>query len=155
MEPLRVIGSRWKQAPLLMGNLLALAIGLRAVLTGEHVVAGWLLAGAMTALLPVLVRRIASPPPRLVIDRRGVFVQGLAARRIPWREIEGAWVRAAPGGDRVRLEIRHPERFARRRGGFLGWPTGEADPIDIDARNLGLSTVDVLERIVSSRVPRI
>lgn len=112
MEKLVVRNLRRKYLKLLLGSMGFVAIGVLMVARGQW--SGWVAITFFGAGLIVSAWQIADSRPRLIIDERGVLDRTLGVGRIPWGDIEAAYVRSISGNDFICLELRNAAEYKRR-----------------------------------------
>ncbi|MCB1100033.1 MAG: PH domain-containing protein [Verrucomicrobiae bacterium] len=73
--------------------------------------AGWLSIIFFGGCALVAIAQIIDSRPRLIIDDEGILDRTLRVGRIPWSEIQGAYIRTISGNDFICLEVRCPEQY--------------------------------------------
>lgn len=141
MEKLIIKNSRWKHLLLLIGCIGFVAAGIWMVIKGKPF--GWVAILFFGSGIPVSIRQIADSRPRLVIDEHGVLDRTLGVGRIPWSDIEGAYVRSISGNDFICLELKNSDEYRQKLSKVKRAMAAANRDLGFTDFNLNLSGVDV------------
>lgn len=140
MEKLIVKNSRWKYALLLLGCIGFVAIGIWMITDGKWL--GWLVIMFFGSGIPLFIWQLADSRPRMVLDDYGVLDRTLGVGQIAWSDIEAAYVRSISGNDFICLELRNPEKYARKLSKVKKAMTAANRNLGFTDFNLNLSGID-------------
>lgn len=112
---LEVAASRGKLVLALLGAAGFVVLGLFLAMrgTGIEVWVGWVCVAFFGAGIPLFLKQLLDARPRVVLDEVGVLDRTLGVGRIPWTEIEGAYISRIQGNPFVCLRLHDPERWTR------------------------------------------
>ena len=113
MECITIANSRFKALALTVCSLGFVAGGL-FILSKADVDDTWIGWTAVTffgACALVGIWMLLDARPRLVIDDSGIYDRTIGIGKIPWSEIEGAYIRSIQGNDFICLKLRNQDAY--------------------------------------------
>lgn len=157
-----VIGpSRWRHVMLLLGSLAFVAGGVfilgmppsRGESVQEQQTIGWGCIIFFGGCGLVGVWQLIDLRPRLIIDDDGIYDRTLGVGRIPWEEIQGAYLLTVSGHDFICLELLDADRYLQRTNPVKRALAGAKTALGFAPISLNLSCVaadsrDILELIL-------
>ena len=108
--------SKTKAAVLLLVSLLFVSGGALLVWKGDtedHWIGELVMAFFMIGVV-VFVRQFLDQAPRLTLTATGVSDRALKLGEIPWRDIEGAYLRSVRGSEFICLQLRNTDDYLAR-----------------------------------------
>jgi hypothetical protein len=140
MEKLIIKNSRWKLVLLLIACIGFVAAGIWMVIEGEWF--GWFSILFFGSGIPIFIWQIADSRPRLIMDARGVLDRTLGVGYIAWSDIQAAYVRSISGNDFICLELKNPEKYARKLSKVKRAMSAANRNLGFTDFNLNLSGID-------------
>jgi hypothetical protein len=153
--------SRWRHALLLLVSLAFVAGGFfilampasRGKSVKEKQLLGWTTIVFFGGCALVFVWQLIDSRPRIIIDDDGIYDRTLGVGRIPWPEIQDAYVRSISGNDFICLELLDAERYVQRtnpvRRALAGMNSALGfTPITLNISCLAADSNDLLELIL-------
>jgi hypothetical protein len=141
MEKLIIKNSRWRYVLLLIASIGFVVAGIWMVMRGKPF--GWAAIVFFGSSLPLFIWQIVDSRPRLVVDEHGVTDRTLGVGRIPWGDIEVAYVRSINGNDFICLELRNREKYWQKLSKVKRAMAAANRGLGFTDFNLNLSGVDV------------
>ena len=103
--------------------------------------------------MPLFVWQIIDRRPRLLMDDEGVLDRTLGLGKIPWKDIDGAFLKSIRGNDFVCLELKDADKYLNQLSSVKRLAAGANEklgftPISLNLSGVSASSEQVLELVL-------
>ena len=115
LEQIKITNSRIQAILLTLGSLGFVAAGVFILIEAEgNDVLGWVSTAFFASCALVGFWMLFDTRPRLIIDRRGIYDRTTGVGRIPWSDINNAYLKSIGNNDFVCLELRNQNAYSQK-----------------------------------------
>ena len=155
LEQIKIANSRVEAILLTLGSLGFVAAGIFILLEpeGDDILVSWMATLFFGGCALVGFWMLFDTRPRLIIDRAGIYDRTIGVGKIPWSDINNAYIRSIRGNDFICLELRNQnaylqklssiQRFLAQANLSLGFT-----PISLNLSGVDANSYQVLELIL-------
>ena len=153
MDKISIKSSRIKPLVVLLGCAGFVAGGIFVLKTDGPALVAWSSICFFGAGIPIMIFQIIDRRPRLIIDNDGIIDRTLGIGKVPWKEINNAYLRSLNGNNFICLELADSDKYllklskikrgmvnANQRLGFT--------PFSINLVNVDIDSNQALELIL-------
>ena len=116
IEQVKIANNRTEAIFLTLGSLGFVVAGVLILIEakGGGVLIGWMSTIFFGSCALVGFRMLFDTRPRLIIDRRGIYDRTIGVGRIPWSDINNAYLKSIRTNDFVCLELRNQNAYLQK-----------------------------------------